>query len=156
MATQKPLVLVAGAVRELSATDTLPPAALPPATTAAVGGVKAGVGLAVAGDGTLSAREAYVAVAASAIDLSLAAVFSKTITGATTFTLSNVPAAPAVPSFVLELTNGGVATVTWWAGLKWAGGAPPALTAAGLDILGFYTRDGGTTWRGMLLSKDNK
>lgn len=156
MATQKPLVLVSGVTRELAAGDTLPAAALPPATAAALGGVKAGLGLAVAADGTLSAREGYVAVAAATIDLALGAVFSKTITGATTFTLGNVPAAPAVPSFILELTDGGGATVTWWAGVKWAGGAAPVLTASGLDILGFYTRDGGTTWRGMLLSKDSK
>jgi len=47
-------------------------------------------------------------------------------------------------------------TVTWWAGVKWAGGTAPTLTAAGVDILGFYTRDGGATWRGTMMSKDSK
>jgi len=70
--------------------------------------------------------------------------------------VSNVAASGNVSSFILELTNGGSATVTWWAGIKWAGGTVPALTASGTDILGFYTRDGGTTWRGTMMSKDSK
>lgn len=101
-------------------------------------------------------RENYVAVAASAIDLSLGSVFSKTISGATTFTVSNVAASGDVSSFVLELTNGGSATVTWFSGVKWEDGTAPTLTASGTDILGFYTRDGGTTWRGFRLARDSK
>ncbi len=100
--------------------------------------------------------EAYAAVAVATIDCSLASVFSKTVTGTTTFAVSNVAAAGNVNSFILELTNGGAFTVVWWAGVKWAGGTSPTLTAAGTDILGFYTRDGGTTWRGTVMSKDSK
>jgi len=100
--------------------------------------------------------EKYVAVAVSNIDCSLASVFSRTVSGATTLTVSNVAASGNVSSFILELTNGGSATVTWWAGVKWAGGTAPTLTAAGVDILGFYTRDGGATWRGTMMSKDSK
>ena len=95
------------------------------------------------------------AVAASNIDVAAGGVFAKTISGATTFTVSNVPAAGAVASFILELTNPGT-KVTFWAGVKWPGGTAPTLTATGVDVLGFYTRDGGTTWRGMVLSKDSK
>jgi hypothetical protein len=98
-------------------------------------------------------REKSVAVAASNIDLALGGIYTRTISVATTLTLSNVPATGIVPSFVLMLTNGGAATVTWWAGIKWAGGTPPTLTAAGLDALGFYTTDGGTTWIGLVLGK---
>ena len=100
-------------------------------------------------------QETYSAVAASNIDVTAGGVFAKTISGATTFTVSNVPAAGAVASFILELTNPGT-NVTFWAGVKWPGGAAPTLTAAGVDVLGFYTRDGGTTWRGMVLAKDSK
>ena len=100
-------------------------------------------------------QETYSAVAASNIDVAAGGVFAKTISGATTFTVSNVPAAGAVASFILELTNPGT-NVTFWAGVKWPGGAAPTLTAAGVDVLGFYTRDGGTTWRGMVLAKDSK
>lgn len=91
-------------------------------------------------------REKAVTVGASDIDLALGAVYSKTISGATTFTLSNVPATGTVPVFILRLTNGGSATVTWWSGIKWPGGTPPTLTASGLDAFGFYTVDGGTSW----------
>lgn len=100
--------------------------------------------------------EKHNAIAASAIDLALGNFFSKTIAGATTFTVSNVPASGAVASVILELTNGGSAAVTWWDGVKWAGGTAPTLTAAGRDILGFFTRDGDTTWTGLMLSKDAK
>jgi len=103
-----------------------------------------------------SVAEKHVAMAANAIDLAQGNFFSKTISGATTFTVSNVPASGDVVSFIMELTNGGAGAITWPTGTKWAGGAAPALTASGIDVLGFYTRDGGTTWRAMLLSKDSK
>jgi len=99
--------------------------------------------------------EKYAAVAASDIDCSLASVFSRTISGATALTVSNVAASGSVSSFILELTNGGT-NVTWWAGIKWAGGTVPTLTVTGVDIFGFYTRDGGATWRGTTMSKDSK
>jgi hypothetical protein len=103
-----------------------------------------------------SLRETRVAMAANDIDLSLGNFFTKTISGATTLTISNIPATGQAVSFILELTNGGSATVTWFSGVKFAGGAAPALTSSGVDILGFYSHDGGTTWRGMMLSKDSK
>lgn len=60
-------------------------------------------------------------------------------------------------SFMFELKNGGSATVVNWPlSVKWAGGTKPTLTSAGVDILGFYSYDGGITWRGVLLSKDSK
>lgn len=101
----------------------------------------------------ISFKETRVAVAASNIDLATGNCFTKTISGATTLTVSNVPAAGTVGSFILDLTNGGSATITWWAGVKWAGGAAPTLTTSGRDVLGFFTHDGGTTWNGLLLGK---
>lgn len=100
--------------------------------------------------------EGYEAVSASNIDTATGAVFSKTISTTTTFTVSNVAASGSVTSFILELTNGASAAITWWSGIKWAGGTVPTLTASGVDLLGFYTRDGGTTWRGLVLAKDSK
>ena len=82
--------------------------------------------------------------------------FTKTITTTTTFTVSNVPSSGGVASFILDLTNGASQTVNWWAGMKWAGGTAPTLTASGRDVLGFFTHDGGTTWNGFLLAKDIK
>lgn len=101
-------------------------------------------------------KETKTAIAASAIDLATAAYFSKTISGATTFTVSNVPSTGIAGSFILDLTNGGSAAVTWWSGVKWAGGTAPTLTASGRDVLGFYTYDAGTTWTGLVLGKDVK
>lgn len=101
-------------------------------------------------------KEVQTNIAASNIDLSLANYYSKTISGTTTFTLSNIPSSGTAAAFILELTNAGAYTINWWAGVKWASGVVPTLTASGVDILGFYTYDGGTTWRGFLLAKDSK
>ena len=92
----------------------------------------------------------------TAIDLSLGALFYKTISGATTLTLSNVPTTGTAVCFLLDLTNGGSAVITWWSGMKWAGGIAPTLTASGRDMLAFITHDGGTTWSGLVLGKDIK
>lgn len=101
-------------------------------------------------------RETRTAMGANAIDLATGNFFTKTISGATTFTVSNVPASGTAASFILDLTNGGSGTITWWSGVKWAGGTAPTLTASGRDVLGFYTHDGGTTWTGLVLAKDAK
>jgi hypothetical protein len=92
----------------------------------------------------------------TAIDVSLGGLFYRTISGATTFTVSNVPSSGTVASFMLSLTNGGSAAITWWSGMRWPGGVAPTLTASGMDVLGFYTRDGGTTWTGLVLGRDVK
>lgn len=104
----------------------------------------------------IGAREARVAMGANNIDLLAGNFFTKTISGATTFTVSNVPADGTAASFILDLTNGGSGAITWWSGMKWAGGTAPTLTASGRDCLGFFTHDGGTTWTGLLLGKDVK
>lgn len=101
-------------------------------------------------------KETRVAMGASAIDLETANIFTKTISATTTFTVSDVPAAGTVASFILDLTNGGAYTITWWSGVKWAGGTAPTLTSSGRDVLGFFTHDGGTTWTGLVLGKDVK
>jgi hypothetical protein len=98
--------------------------------------------------------ETKVAVAASDIDLSAGNYFTKTISGATTFTVSNAAASGSVSAFVLELTNGGSQTVNYFSGVTWAGGTAPTLTASGVDVLAFFTSDGATTWRGFVLGLD--
>ena len=114
--------------------------------------------LAIANGGTGSSnltltglKETRVAMGANNIDLSAGNYFTKTISGATTLTVSNVAASGSVSAFVLELTNGGSATVTWFSGVTWAAATPPTLTAAGVDTLAFFTTNGGTTWRGFVL-----
>lgn len=102
------------------------------------------------------AREVRVAIPAADIDLSLGNYFSRTNAGAVTLTVSNVPTTGTAVSFILDLTNGGSGAITWWSGVKWAGGTAPTLTAAGRDVLGFFTYDGGTIWTGLVLAKDVK
>jgi Phage T7 tail fibre protein len=101
-------------------------------------------------------RETKVAMGANNIDCAAGNVFTKTISGATTLTVSNVAASGSVSEFILKLTNGGSATITWFSGVKWAGGTAPVLTASGVDNIGFFTDDGGTTWHGAVISKDSK
>ena len=105
---------------------------------------------------TVASFETRVAMPANDINLATGNVFTKTISGATTLTVSNVPSAGTTAGFNLELTNGGSAAITWWSGVKWAAGTAPTLTASGRDILGFYTHDAGTTWNGLVLAKDIK
>lgn len=114
----------------------------------------------------LGSYETKVAMAGLDVDLSLGSYFTKTLTAnATTFTVSNIPAAGSVGSFVLDLTNAGLATITWTlsvaaggnTAVKWVGGtAPSNLTASGRDSFGFYTYDTGTTWTGYVIGKDLK
>ena len=125
-----------------------------------------GANLTVSGDFTVNGnklvmgsgaiQEHQTSVTASNIDLVTGNCFTKTISGATTFTVSNVPPSGTVASFILDITNGGSATVNWWSGVKWPYGTAPSLTVSGRDSLGFYTYDGGTTWTGLLLGKDIK
>lgn len=100
-------------------------------------------------------KETKVAVSASNIDLATGNYFTKTISGSTTFTVSNVPSSGTVAAFILEVTNPG-SNVTWWSGVKWVGGTQPTWTGTGVDIIAFYTHDGGTTWRGFAVGKDSK
>ncbi len=78
-----------------------------------------------------------------------AGAFSLTMTGNTTFTFSGADNNWS-QGFVLQLTgNGG--TVTWPSSVDWAGGTAPDAPASGeTDIYVFWTRDGGTTWYGVL------
>ena len=104
----------------------------------------------------IGTREKSVAIAASDINLSLGNYFTRTISGATTLTVSNVASSGDVAAFVLVLTDGGAYTVTYFSGVTFAGGTAPTLTASGVDILAFFTINGGTTWRGLVLALDIK
>jgi len=49
----------------------------------------------------------------------------------------------------------GSRALTWPAGVRWAGGRPPAISSAphAVDIYCLVTRDGGATWYGMIGGK---
>jgi len=83
------------------------------------------------------------------VNCDTAQAFSLTMTGNTTFTFNSVSNAWST-GFVLELTGNG-STVTWPTSVDWAGGTAPDAPASGeTDIYVFWSRDGGTTWYGVL------
>ncbi len=137
MASKLPLVIVGTTIEEIQSGDNYN------LNTNAVGTTPTWTGI----------KETSVAISASAIDMAAGNYFTKTISGTTTFTISNAAASGTVNSFILQLTNGGSATVNWFSGTKWAGGTAPTLTASGYDELGFFSIDGGTTWQGFVLGK---
>ena len=120
-----------------------------------LGGVLALTGGTMTGAIT-SLRETKIAMAANDINLAGGNLFTKTISGATTLTVSNVPTTGNVGYMILELTNAGSAAITWFSGVKWAGGVAPTLTAAGKDIISMYSHDGGTVWNVSSIQKDVK
>jgi hypothetical protein len=98
--------------------------------------------------------------ATTTLDLLDANYFQVTAAGSTTFVFANPPVSsangPAAGGFILELANGGAATVTWPTATKWPSATAPTLTSSGTDILVFVTDDGGTTWRGVQSIKDSR
>lgn len=104
-------------------------------------------------------REVLVAGGAGgayAVDLAAGNYFTRTFNASGAVTVTNVPVAGIAQSFIFDITNAGAFTITWPTGTKWNAGAAPTLTAAGRDILGFFTHDGGITWNALVLSKDIK
>lgn len=87
--------------------------------------------------------------AGSAIDLQAGNVFTKTISGTTTLSLTNVPASGITSSFGVALSGGGSATVNWWANIVWDALTPPVLSASGYDLVTFLPLAGGTMFFGM-------
>ena len=87
------------------------------------------------------------AMGANAVDCSAGNYFTKTITGATTFTFTNVPSGVAY-TFTMEVTLNGSNAITWPATVKWPADTPPAITDGKTQLFVFLTDDGGTRWRG--------
>lgn len=99
--------------------------------------------------------------ATATLDLLEGNYFEARAAGSTTFVFANPPVSATgngrtAGGFILELQNGGAATVTWPSATKWPGGTAPTLTSSGFDVLVFITDDGGTTWRGVQSMKDSK
>lgn len=95
--------------------------------------------------GAVAESLATVTGEAVTLDLKAANNFTHNVTANTAFTVT----ANTGNSFqlgTLVLTNGGAFTVTWPSSFKWADGAPPLLMASGIDVINFFTIDGGTTY----------
>ena len=88
------------------------------------------------------------AISGTAIDCSLGNYFTKTITGATAFTFSNVPASGTEYSMTVELDLNGNNGVTWPTEVKWPADTAPTITDGKTQLFMFVTVDGGTKWRG--------
>ena len=108
--------------------------------------VTAGNGVKVTGNYT----ENITAVSGTAVDCSTASYFTKTITGATTFTFTNVPTGVAY-AFTFEVTLNGSNAITWPASVKWPADTAPTITDGKTQVFVFLTDDGGTRWRGSSL-----
>lgn len=100
---------------------------------------------------------------ATTINLAQGNVFTATLTGNCTFTLSGSNAnSNRGSSFTLILTNDGTAgrTVAWAGGnFRFPGGAASlsrTTAANAVDIWVFFTPDNGTTWYGNISMKDMK
>ena len=99
--------------------------------------------LGVQAHGNTGAAETFSAVTAGA--------HSATLDANSTFTFTAL--ASGLQSWlILRLTQDGTGsrTVTWPGSVVWPGGVAPTLStaAAAVDILTFYSEDGGTTWYG--------
>jgi hypothetical protein len=87
------------------------------------------------------------------IDLSTANNFRRQFNGNATITFSNAPSGKAF-GFTLITVNAQAYTITWPVNVDWAGGSSPILTTSGIDVLVFYTYDGGTTFYGFVVGKN--
>ena len=94
--------------------------------------------------------ENIVAVSGTAVDCSTGNYFTKTITGATTFTFTNVPSNVAY-AFTFEVTLNGSNAITWPSSVKWPADTAPTITDGKTQVFVFLTDDGGTRWRGSSL-----
>ena len=94
--------------------------------------------------------ENIVAVSGTAVDCSTGSYFTKTITGATTFTFTNVPTGVAY-AFTFEVTLNGSNAITWPSSVKWPADTAPTITDGKTQVFVFLTDDGGTRWRGSSL-----
>lgn len=83
-------------------------------------------------------------------DLNAANVQAGEVTGdITSISFSNWPSSGKAEFVTLELTDGGAHDISWPSSIKWDGASEPSLQGTGVDVIILYSRDGGTTIRGM-------
>jgi len=93
---------------------------------------------------------------AATINLRDGNVFTHTLSENVTYTFSNPAASGRASAFILKITQDSSArTITWPSSVDWAGATAPTITAtsAGVDVFGFMTVDGGTTYYGFTLGQ---
>ena len=93
---------------------------------------------------------------AATINLRDGNVFTHTLSENVTYTFSNPAASGRASAFILKVTQDSSArTITWPGSVDWASATAPTITAtnAGVDVFGFLTVDGGTTYYGFTLGQ---
>lgn len=99
------------------------------------------------GELTGPVQESFKALSGAviALDLRTANNFTHTVTAKSSVTVDAMEG-NSFQLGTLVLVNGGSQTVTWPSSFKWADGAPPSLMASGIDVITFFTINGGTTY----------
>ncbi len=89
------------------------------------------------------------------LDLSTANNFRRQFNSSPTITFTNPPASNAF-GFTLVTVNAGAYAPTWPANIDWVNGpnAPVLTGSGGVDVLVFYTFNGGTTYYGFVGGKN--
>jgi len=91
---------------------------------------------------------------ATELDLDDGDCFYGTVTAAITVTVANWPSSGTFEFVLFEITDGGSETVTWPGAIAWHENTEPTLQASGVDAIILYSRDGGTTIRGVHVYTD--
>lgn len=108
-------------------------------------------------NGTIEESTAITSSAGAAtINLRDGNIFTHTLTENVTYTFSNPAASGRASAFILKVTQDSSGrTITWPSSVDWAAATAPTLTAtnAGVDVFGFMTVDGGTTYYGFTLGQ---
>jgi hypothetical protein len=91
-------------------------------------------------------KGSVTAVSLLDIDCSQGNYFTKTISGNSTFTFSNVPSGAYGVMIEVENTSG---TITWPAEVKFPNDTAPTLLTGKTHLFIFVTDDSGTRWRGV-------
>lgn len=93
---------------------------------------------------------------AATVNLRDGNVFEHDLTENVTYTFSNPAASGRASCFILKVIQGSTARViTWPSSVDWNAATAPTLTATndGVDVFGFITIDGGTTYYGFVLGQ---
>lgn len=83
------------------------------------------------------------------IDCSLGNYFTKTISGNSVFTFSNVPSGAYAVAVEIQNDSG---IITWPIAVKWPNDIAPILSTGKTHLFVFVTDDSGSRWRGAVLA----
>jgi hypothetical protein len=93
---------------------------------------------------------------AATINLRDGNIFEHDLTENVTYTFSNPAASGRASCFILKtIQDSSARTITWPGSVDWASATAPTLTSTnnGVDVFGFITIDGGTTYYGFTLGQ---